>query len=167
MTRVIAALCFAAAVALSACGTPSAGGLSGHAIKPVPANAIPPTLADLETHQEDVASTVGQAQNSYADRLSLYSLRKNNLVYATLEVSRLTGKFDYSSNKQRTLLADKIGGAKSEAYHVGPTTVYLTTGVRQSIDVWFRGRWLFVLSVRQDYDKPRTLVRDALQVNPS
>lgn len=167
MTRVIAALCFVAAVALSACGTPSAGGLSGHAIKAVDAGVVPGTLADLETHQEDVGATVTQARNSYADRLSLYSLRKDNLVYATLEVSRLTSKFDYNSAKQRSLLADKIGGSKSEQHHVGPTTVYLTTGVRQSIDVWFRGKWLFVMSVRQDYAKPRTLLRDALGVNPS
>jgi hypothetical protein len=164
--HLVAAVCAVGALGLAACGSPAAGGVSGHAIEPVAASAVPKTLGELEVHAEDVKDTVAQAQNSYADQLSLYSLRKNNLVYATLEISRLTGKFDVKSDKQRALLADKIGGAKSEPHRIGPTVVYLTSGLRQRISVWFTGRHLFVLSTREDYDKPRTLLRDAVELKP-
>ena len=166
MSRLVVALCAVAALAMVACGTPSAGGVDGHAIKPLAAGAMPATLGDLEVHAEDITATLGQARNSYADRLSLYSLRKNNLVFATLEISRLTSGFDYKSVKQRALLADKVGGAKSEEHRVGPVVVYLTSGLRQRISVWFTGRHLFVLSTREDYDQPRTLLRNALAVTP-
>ena len=45
-------------------------------------------------------------------------------------------------------------------------TVYLTTGTKQSIGVWFKDRYLFVLATRADYDEPRTLLRKALEIKP-
>ena len=49
---------------------------------------------------------------------------------------------------------------------LGASTVYLTTGTKQSIAVWFKGRYLFVLATRADYDEPRTLLRKALEIQP-
>ena len=42
----------------------------------------------------------------------------------------------------------------------------ITTGTKQSIAMWFKGRYLFVLSTRADYDEPRTLLRKALEITP-
>ena len=49
---------------------------------------------------------------------------------------------------------------------LGTDTVYLTTGTKQSIAVWFKDRYLFVLATRADYDEPRTLLRKALEIQP-
>ncbi len=166
MSRVAAAMCALVALTLAACGSATAGGVPGKEIKQIPASAVPSTLGELEVHAEDIKNVVAQAQNSYASAMSLYSMRKNNLVVATLEVTRLIDRFDYRSDKQRALLADKVGGAKSEAHRVGPAVVYLTSGLRQRISIWFRGRYLFVLATREDYDQPRTLLRNVLELNP-
>ncbi|MBA3654157.1 MAG: hypothetical protein H0W70_08180 [Actinobacteria bacterium] len=166
MRHVVALVGMVVVLAVGACGSPAAGGVPGKAIKPLPSNVLPATLGDLEVHPEDVQSTVQQAANSYASALSLYSLRKTNLVFATLEVARLTDRFNYRNKKQQALLADKVGGARSEPHRVGPVVVYLTTGLRQSISIWFSGRHLFVLSTREDYDQPRALLRSAIEITP-
>ena len=165
MKRVPAAVVVAAvAVVMSACGSPSSTGVSGTAIKALPPNAVPATLGDLEVHAEGVQNLVASTKNTYVTAVGLYSLRQTNLVKATLQVSRLTDKFDYRSDKARALLADKIGGSRSDPHRVGSDIVYLTQGLRQQISAWFRSRYLFVLSVREDYAGQRALLRDALDV---
>ena len=32
--------------------------------------------------------------------------------------------------------------------------------------MWIKGRYLFVLATRADYDEPRTLLRKALEIQP-
>jgi hypothetical protein len=32
--------------------------------------------------------------------------------------------------------------------------------------VWFKGRYLFVLASRSDYDQPRALLRNVLEIKP-
>jgi hypothetical protein len=165
MRRTLAGVALATAgLLVAACGSPSSSGVSGKAIKPLAASAVPATLGDLEVHSEGVQNLIASTKDTYVTAVGLYSLRQDNLVKATLQVSRLTDKFDYRSDKQRALLADKIGGARSDPHRVGSDIVYLTQGLRQQISVWFRSRYLFVLSVREDYPGQRSLLRDALDV---
>ena len=42
--------------------------------------------------------------------------------------------------------------------------VFVTRGKRLGIAVWFRGRDMFVLSIREGYREPKTLIREALEV---
>jgi hypothetical protein len=42
--------------------------------------------------------------------------------------------------------------------------VYLTTGNDQNIFMWFADRGFFVLSVRDDYEFPRTLLRRLVEM---
>ena len=49
---------------------------------------------------------------------------------------------------------------------VGDRAVYLTTGRRQSVAVWWDDSYLFVLSSREDYETPRALLRAALEIEP-
>ena len=166
MTRVVTVVALAFLALAGACGSPSSTGVSGKAIKPLSAATLPATLGDLEVHAEGVQNLVASTKDTYVAAVGLYSLRQANLVKATLQVSRLTDKFDYGNAKARALLADKIGGSRSDPHRVGSDIVYLTQGLRQQISVWFRSRYLFVLSVREDYAGQRSLLRDALDVKP-
>jgi hypothetical protein len=164
--RGAAALVALIAVFGGACGgSKAAVGVSGEDIKPIAAAKLPATLLGLEVHEEDMKSTIAQTEDSYVDAVSLFSLRGDNLVQATLQVSHLTKAFDYRSARQRANLADKIGGARATTYRVGRTTVYVTQGLRQRISVWFSGRTLLVLSARDDLAKPRGLLRAVVELN--
>jgi len=44
--------------------------------------------------------------------------------------------------------------------------VWATTGTKQQLFVWFRERHLMVLAVRSDFTQPRTLLREALEIEP-
>jgi hypothetical protein len=149
----------------AACGSNSPTGVSGNAIKPIAADKVPDHILGLEVHEENVKNTLAQAKDTFVQAASIYSLRRASLVQATLQVSVLTDKFNYKSGRQKASLADKIGGARAEPFRLGSETVYLTNGIRQRIAVWFRGRNLFVLSSREDFDKPRGLLRAALEID--
>jgi hypothetical protein len=162
--RLLAGLLAVAALA-GACGNDSPKGVPGNAVKPIAARSLPSTILGLEVHEEDVKNSLNEAKNTYATQASLFSLRDENLVVATLQATSLSDQFDYKSAKERTALAIKIGGGRAQQFRVGADTVYITQGQRQRIALWFRGRNLFVLSVRQDYEKPRSLIREALEID--
>jgi hypothetical protein len=61
-------------------------------------------------------------------------------------------------------VVNQIGATAPRPVRLGHDTVYLTTGTRQSVAVWFKGRYLFVLATRADYEQPRTLLRRALEI---
>jgi hypothetical protein len=162
----VGAAALVVSVTLVGCGTSSPTGVEGPAIKPISASRLPNQILGLDVHLEDVKNTVARAKNTYVDAVSIFSLRRSNLVQATLQVSSLTDKFKVKRPRQRAALADKIGGARSQPFRLGSDTVYLTQGIRQRIAVWFRGHYLFVLSSREDFDQPRSLLREALEVRP-
>jgi hypothetical protein len=103
---------------------------------------------------------------AFVDSLALYSLRHNDLVMATLQVSRFNDGADIGAEKFRQTVVNQIGSSAPRTVRLGGETVYLTTGTKQSIGVWFKGRYLFVLATRGDYDEPRTLLRRALEIQP-
>ena len=46
---------------------------------------------------------------------------------------------------------------------MGKAQVYFTTATKQTVAVWFTGDRLYVLSIREDYPFPRSLVRATLE----
>ena len=90
----------------------------------------------------------------------------SDLVMATLQVSRFNDGADVKADKFRQTVVNQIGSSAPRTVRLGGSTVYLTTGTKQSIGVWFKGRYLFVLATRADYDEPRTLLRKALEIKP-
>jgi hypothetical protein len=115
---------------------------------------------------EDVAKTVAQAQRTYLDSLVMYGMRKENLLQATFQVSRFVPGANYSSDKFRLTIVDEIGTQLPISVIVGGQPVYLTSGDRQHIAIWFKGPYLFVLATRQDYMTARDLLRQLLTVGP-
>jgi hypothetical protein len=138
--------------------------VSGGDIKPIAASSLPGEILGLKVHQEDVKNTIARADDTYVTAVSLFSLRSGNVVNATLQVSRLSKQFRIESRAERESLADKIGGSRSASYRLGADTVYITQGLRQRIAVWFRGSSLYVLSVRDDFDRPRGLLRAVMEL---
>jgi hypothetical protein len=149
---------------LAACSSDAPTGVSGDDIKPIAASSLPGEILGLKVHQEDVKNTIARADDTYVTAVSLFSLRSVNVVNATLQVSRLSEQFNVRSRAARESLADKIGGSRSAAYRLGSDTVYITQGLRQRVAVWFRAGSLYVLSVRDDFARPRSLLRAVLEL---
>ena len=63
-------------------------------------------------------------------------------------------------------IVSHIGSTTPRRYRLGKDSVYMTTGARQNLAVWFRGRFLVILTVRQDYKDARALLRNALEITP-
>ena len=157
-----------ALVALAGCTRSDA------AVAPTPGKAVqaldlpnlPPDLLGLRIAKEDVSDDLAKVPKAFVDALSLYSLRHNDLVMATLQVSRFVPGADVTSEHFRQTVVNQIGSSAPRTVRLGTETVYLTTGTKQSIAVWFKGSTLFVLATRADYDEPRTLLRQALRIEP-
>jgi len=158
----------AAAVALAGCARSDASvePTPGQAVKALEISNLPADLLGLKLAPEDVTEDLAKVPAAYIDAMSLYSLRKDDLVMATLQVSRFNDGADVKAEKFRQTVVNQIGSTAPRTVRLGGETVYLTTGTKQSIGVWFKDRHLFVLATRADYDEPRTLLRKALEVKP-
>jgi hypothetical protein len=154
-----------AATLLGACGdgpSASAEATAAKDIKQLPAELLPSEILGLDVQREDMAQALQGARLSYVDEVGLYSLRRDDLLQATIQVSRFNDNADADSPKFRRTLLSQVGGSVPKQVIVGDDTVYLTTGTKQTIAVFFRGRTMVVLAIREDYDQPRTLTREAL-----
>ena len=162
------AIVMCAGLALAGCARSDASvaATPGKAVKALDIANLPPDLLGLKLAKEDVSDDLAKVPKSFVDSLSLYSLRHNDLVMATLQVSRFNDGADVEAAKFRQTVVNQIGSSAPRTVRLGGNTVYLTTGTKQSIAVWFKGRDLFVLATRADYDEPRTLLRKALEIQP-
>lgn len=157
-----------AALALAGCARSDASvePTPGAQVKAVEIPNLPADLLGLQLAPEDVAEDLAKVPSAFIDALSLYSLRQDDLVMATLQVSRFNDGAEADTDKFRQTVVNQIGSSAPRKVRLGSQTVYLTTGTKQSIGVWFKGRHLFVLATRADYDEPRTLLRKALEIEP-
>jgi hypothetical protein len=126
---------------------------------------IPDRVLDLIVKNESIAS-VQATERPYVDGVALYSLRDEELLQATLQVSRFNDDADPQSARFRGSVINQIGSSVPKAFRMGGNTVWLTTGRRQGLAVWFRDRHLFILSTRDEYEQPRRLLRQLLAVQP-
>ncbi len=176
--RLLGAVALAATLAgpLGACGRSDASPepTAGKKVKALEPASLPQELLGLEVRREDVAGTVAKVDATYLAGLGLWSLRKvpepgsagGDLVQATLQVSRFNAAARPESAEFRQTVVNQVGSSKPKAFRLGRRTVYLTTGTKQAIAVWFRGDHMFILATRADFDRPRTLLRAALEVEP-
>jgi hypothetical protein len=148
-------------IALTACGgTAAATGTPGKRIRPLPVAALSGAVAGLEVQVEDVGSTVKQFQRSYADAISVYSLRERGLLQATLQVSRFTDAARLRRPSFRRDLVDKVSsGTHAQVIRVDRTDVNVTRAPGQRLFVWFTRHDVLVLSVREAYRGRYALLR--------
>jgi hypothetical protein len=168
------ALVVAAALALLATGctddvTPASSGALGKGkIAQLDAAAIPATIGGLAVTREDLGARIEQIDKSYAEAAALYGLRTpDQTLQATLQVTRLTAKSRFKDPKFLAELRGKIGSGVNVTTHLGDQVVYLQSGTNQRLAIWSRDRYLFVLATRNDYGRSRTLLRTALDLQPT
>lgn len=157
------------ALLIGACGgSVGTTGVSGRRIKPIAQPALEGTVAGLDVKAEDVAATVRQFRNSYADAVSVYSLRTKGLLEATLQVSRFGDADRLRDASFRLGLIDQVAsGTRAQVIRVDTRDVYVTRGVGQRLFVWFAGPNVLVLSVRDSYKARYSLLRGVIaEVKP-
>lgn len=157
-----------AAAALAGCGRSDAAvdPVAGKQVKVMDLASLPTEILGLAVAKEDVAGSVAKVNSTFVDALGLWSLRSDDLVQATLQVSRFSDGARYDESDFRESVISQIGSARPRTFRLGRRTVYLTTGTKQSIAVWFKGPHMFVLASRSDYDQPRSLLREVLEIKP-
>lgn len=170
MPRFLVALaCVTATAVLGGCGGSSAASpeaTPGKNIHSLPADLVPSPVLGLTVTRESVKGQLAGTSSSYADALALYAFRQGDLLEATLQVTHFNKKARVGSEKFRQRLIARIGGQQPREVRIGTDDVFLTTGTQQQVAIWFRNRYLFVLSSREDFAQPRTLLRRAIEVKP-
>lgn len=158
----VVALAVVASIALTACGGAKAA--DKHTIQQLPGNLLPPELNGLEVRQEEITATIKEQDRSYVDAVGLYSFRKKDLLQATLQVSKFSKSAKYTTRKFRQAVILQIGTTVPKEARMAGHTVYVTTGKKQSVVIWFEGPYVLVLSSREDFTGARNLLRSMLEV---
>ena len=152
---IVVAAGFLGAVACS--GNSDGGSQLGRAQSAV--LSLPSQVLGLAVKAEDVTKQTKGIKRSYTDSVGLFSMRENDLLRATLQVSRLNNLARPQSESFQRSIIELVGGSTPLKMRAGEVTVYTTSGNKQNIFIWFRGKGMFILSVHQDYEFPRTLLR--------
>jgi hypothetical protein len=161
------ALLALSALCMSCGGANVVASAKGAEIKELPADVMPSTLSGLEVRHEDVEVELKQVRRSYAQAAGLWSLRRaDDRVQATLEIVRFFDEPRYSSAAFRRTIVNQIGSSRPVETRMGERPVYRTSGTKQTVALWFSGRHMLLLSIRDDLRTPRALIRRALEVEP-
>jgi hypothetical protein len=155
------ALVAAALLALPACGTSG----THHAVKvrEIPLSSLPSEMLGMQLQREESASLV-KAKRPFIEQVGLFSMRKDKLLQATLQISRFSKDAKAKDARFRESVVNQVSVSTPQILRMGSETVYLSTGQRQSLVVWFKDRTMFVLAVREEYPQPRALLRKALEI---
>jgi hypothetical protein len=124
---------------------------------------LPGQLLGLQVKPEDVSKQFEKTKRSYIASLGLFSLRENDLIRATLQVSRFNRLANPKDSQFRSLIIGRLGTTKPETLRIDNFDVYATSGTDQNIYAWFEGRGFFVLTTHRDYEFPRTLLRRIIE----
>lgn len=128
------------------------------------ADAVPSEILGLPVSEED-ASSVRNQKRPFVEAVGLYSLRDGEDLQATLQLARFTDAAKTRSASFRRAVVAQVGATVPHEVKVGEETVYITTGRRQQVAIWFDDRTMFILSMRDDYTTPRALTRAALEID--
>jgi predicted small secreted protein len=163
-TAARAAALLLVAASLTACGGGKVQGTLGRNVKQLDSPAPAPEILGLKAQSEDVSKLISTVSDLYVNAVSIYSLRKDDVVQATLQISRFNAKARPNDPEFRKTLVTNLGGSEGTPTTVGKDTVFITQGTRQRVAVWFRAKTVFILTTRDDYDMPRALLRESLQI---
>ena len=161
------AVALALAGLLGACGDDAVvADADARTIAPLDADALPATVLGLDIEREDISEILDATKRPYLEAASLYSMREEDELQATLQIGRFADGTAYEDEEFRATLLNTVGGGAVRELRVGDDEVFLTTGDRQQIAIWFRGQDLLILSTREEFERPRTLLREALGLQP-
>lgn len=166
MTRPLRLLCAVLALAglATACGTSQASQVSSQV---TPAEiGLPSKLLGLQVEEQDVAERLEVIDASYLDALSLFGFREDN-EQETLRAALQVGRFNDLARPEDPVFRQRIvaqtGVSIPEEIRVGDHPVYMSAGSLQYSFLWFAEDYMYVLTVRRDYQFSRTMLRRLLE----
>lgn len=133
---------------------------------------VPSALLGLPVAQESIgkqlnADITSSGRAHYFERIELYSVRRpDGYLQATLEIGRFRAGTADGEDYFRRSLVDQIGEAQPIATRAGGTDVYVTSQKGLVIASWFRDHAMLILSIRDSFDQPKSLIRQALAIQP-
>jgi len=153
--RVVAAL----GLALAVVGLPAAASSAS--------NGGPPSMLNgLLVAPEQVGPPPAGSRPQLLDAIEFYSLRRpDKELVATLEIGQFRPGTHVTSAAFQQSVAGQVGTQVPLEQQLGGETVFVTASRQVDLAVWFRDTRLFVLSIRNDYDFPKALIRAALGVD--
>jgi hypothetical protein len=166
-----------ASTAIVACPSPYTQGFQ-KAPKNVPAGCpgpcaalgilTPATMGGLTVGREDPCGDFQSSNTARAlNGVALFSLREpTQLLIATLEVGRFAPSAPIGDAGFRDGVISQIGSTAPQPLWLDGHEVFATSTTGLTLICWFKGRYMFVLAVRNNYDQPKSILRDALKVNP-
>lgn len=125
---------------------------------------IPSQLVGLSVQQEDIGEELERVEKPYVDSVAMFSLREDELLQATLQVSRFNSLARPGDEDFRGSIISTVGTTRPRTLAVGDSAVYLTSAASQTVFVWFTDEGMFVLSMSNDFPFPRTLLRRTLDL---
>lgn len=141
---------------------------AGGPVEPLDDIELPPELVGLKMAEEKVDQALENFRPSYVAGAALYSFRGDkDLVQATLQIARFRDEPRNRSNSFRQSILAQFGSTRPRATRMGDTVVYRTTQTKQKVAIWFDDLEWYLLSIRDEFDRPRTLMRETLEVATS
>ncbi len=167
MTRAVAACLLGLASLTAACGGNAVvDRAEARTLSALDADGLPAELLGLVVAREDITSTVAETERPYFEEVGLYSLRAEETLQATLEIGRFADDADYDDPAFRAKVLTTSGAGTVRELRVSGHEVFLSSADRQQVLIWFEGPHMFILSIREEYETPRGLLRAALELHP-
>ncbi len=159
-------LCVLLILSSGACARPEIvdAGVPGKSIEALDSSFFPPEIQGLRTAAEDVAATIKESNQAYVEAVGLYSLREGDLLMATVQVSRFSKDAPLNSSRFTRTIVEQAAATQPKEVILDETSVYLARGTRQKSAIWFQDEHFYVLSIRDDFEQPRSLVRSILRL---
>ncbi len=129
--------------------------------------AVPSNLRGLRVSEEKVGPPSNKSGKQYLVEVALYSLRRpDRQLEGTLQIGRFRKGAPIDAMAFRRKIAGQVGTTVPVEHRVGDTTLFVSRAKRLNIVSWFTGVHMFVLSMREEYASPKSLIRDALRIEP-
>ena len=126
---------------------------------------MPEDILGLKMQPEDIEGALEAVRPSYVEAAALYSFRsQDNVVQATLQVSRFFDEPRYKTSRFRRTIINQIGSTAPTETRMDDHRVWRTAGNNAARAIWFDGRHMYLLSAREAFPFPRTLIRNLLDL---
>lgn len=140
---------------------------AGGPVEPLDDISLPTEMTGLKVGEEKVDEALENFRPSYVAGAALYSFRTDDekeLVQATLQIARFRDEERNRSDAFRQSILTQFGSTRPRETRMGDTIVYRTTQTKQTVAIWFDDLDWYLLSIRDEFDRPRTLMREVLEV---
>ena len=128
---------------------------------------VPRQLRGLRATEETVGPPSKTSGRQYLVEIELYSLRRpDRQLEGTLQIGRFRRGAPAGAIAFQRKIAGQVGTSVPVEQRVGGTTVFVSRAKRLNIVAWFRDSHVFILSMREEYQAPKGLIREALRIEP-